>query len=70
MGLRDPRISELADRHRHLPKMIPLLALINLPLFEAGFSDQQGLSVNPPKAMVLYATVHLHLQARDKSLVA
>ena len=55
MGLRDPRINELADRHRHLPKMVPLLALINLPLFEAGFSDQQALSVNPPTAIVSYA---------------
>ena len=55
--LSDPRITELADRHRHLPKMVPqLLALINLPLCEAGFSDKQALSVNPLTALVSCAT--------------
>ena len=55
--LSDPRITDLADRHGHLPKMVPqLLALINLPLCEAGFSDKQALSVNPLTALVSCAT--------------
>ena len=54
--LRDPPITEIADRHRHLPNMVPLLALINLPLFEAGFSDKQALSVNPLTALVSCGT--------------
>ena len=44
------------QRHRHLPKMVPLLALINLPLFEAGFSDKQALSVNRLTTLVSCAT--------------
>ena len=55
--LSDPRITDLADRHGHLPKMVPqLLALINLPLCEAGFSDKQVLSVNPLTTLVSCAT--------------
>ena len=55
--LSDPRITDLADRHRHLPKMVPqLLALINLPLCEAAFPDKQALSVNPLTALVSCAT--------------
>ena len=49
-------ITELADRHRHLPKMVPLLALINYPLYKAGFFDKRALSVNPLTAILSCAT--------------
>ena len=49
-------ITELADRHRHLPKMVPLLALINYSLYKAGFFAKQALSVNPLTALLSSVT--------------